>query len=135
MSKTSRSVGLLEISLAILFIAMGLAGITHYNSAGAEFIRGFNRAFGGANSVVPIVMSIIELVAGVFILLNLLRLVPDRISGLAMLIVLVYWAIRILMNYVFEGFAQPDFLVWLGNISPQLVILAAVWTVYQGRMS
>ena len=135
MKKSSKTVSLTAVSLAILFITAGLAGITHFNSTGAEFLRNVNTALGGQNDFIPIIMSIIELAAGILIVLNILKVVSDKVMNIAIIIILIYWIIRIILNFFADGFAEPDFLIWLENLAPQLVILAAVWSVYRGRLS
>lgn len=123
----------LEISLAVLFITTGLAGITHYNSTGAEFMRSVNKAFGGSNDIVPIIMSIIELAAGVVIILRLFGVVKGNVPKIALLVIFIYWVVKILLNFILNDFAEPDFIIWLGNIAPHLVILAAIWIAYKLR--
>ena len=123
----------MQLSLALMFIALGIAGITHYNSGGAEFMRGLNKAFGRSNDIIPIVMSVLELIAGVLLVISLFEVIPNALTSVLLLVIFIYWGITIVLQYFANGLFEPDFLVWLGNVSPQLVILSALWLVFRGR--
>lgn len=114
-----------------MFIATGILGINSYNSGGAELLRGINKAFGGSNDVITIIMSVIELVAGVLLVIALFDIIPSRLLSILLVAIFVYWAINILMAFVFDGFFEPTFIKWLAALSPQLVILTALWIVYR----
>ena len=131
MNKHSGSVLFLQLALALMFIAMGIAGITHYNSGGAEFLRGLNKAFGRSSNVIPIIMAVVELVAGVLLVINLFGVIPGRVASLLLLIIVIYWGFTIVMTYFVDGLFEPDLLVWLGNISPKLVVFASLWIVFR----
>ncbi|MBI9104642.1 MAG: hypothetical protein JEY99_19665 [Spirochaetales bacterium] len=131
MNKSSGSVVFLQLALALMFITLGIAGITHYNSGGVEFLRGLNKAFGRTNDIIPIIMAVIELVAGVLLLINLFGIIPGKTASVLLLIVFIYWGFTIVMNFFVDNLFEPDLLVWLGNISPQLVVLSALWIVFR----
>ena len=117
--------------MAVMFIAIGILGITHYNSSGSELLRGLNKTFGGRNDIIPIVMAVIELVAGVLLFVSLFDLIPSRLLSFLLLVIFIFWAINIVMAYILNDIFEPDFLRWLAAISPQLVILSALWIVYR----
>lgn len=123
----------LQLSLALMFIALGIAGITHYNSGGSEFLRGLNKAFGRSNDIIPIIMSVLELVAGVLLVVSLFEVIPNALTSILLLVIFIYWGVTIILQYFANNLFEPDFLVWLGRVSPQLVILSALWMVFQGR--
>ena len=131
MNKSSGSVIFLQLALALMFIVLGISGITHYNSGGAEFLRGLNKAFGRANNIVPVLMAVVELVAGVLLLVSLAGIIPGKAASFLLLVIFIYWGFIIIMNYFVENMFEPDLLVWLGNISPQLVVLASLWIIFR----
>ncbi len=131
MKTNSGAILFVQLSLALMFIAMGIAGITHFNSGGAEFLRGLNKAFGKSNDIIPIIMAIIQLAAGILLIVNLFGMIPGKTASILVLIIFIYWAFTIVMQYFVNNLFEPDFLVWLGNMSPQLVILSALWVVFQ----
>ena len=130
MKTSTGSYFLLKLSLSLMFIAIGIAGITGYNSGLSEFARGVNQLFGRSNSILPLVMAIIELLAGVLLLLSIFSIFPSNLTSLLLLIILIFWAVTIILQYFINGFLKPDFIPWLGNVSVQLVILSGLWLVY-----
>ena len=131
MNKSSVSVTFLQLALALMFIALGISGVTHYNSGGAEFLRGLNKAFGRSNDIIPIIISIVELVAGILLLINVFGLIHGKLASILLLVIIIYWGFTIIMNYFVNNLLEPDFIKWLGNMSPQLVILASLWIVFE----
>ena len=130
MKTSSGSYFLLKLSLSLMFIAIGIAGITGYNSGLSEFARGVNQLFGRSNSILPLIMAIIELLAGVLLLLSMFSIFPSNLTPLLLLVILIFWAVTIVLQYFINGFLKPDFIPWLGNVSVQLVILSGLWLVY-----
>ncbi|QQO08448.1 hypothetical protein [Breznakiella homolactica] len=122
----------LQLSLALMFIALGISGITSYSSGTSEFMRGLNQIFGRGNNVIPIVMSVIELIAGFLLIISIFNVFPNPITSVLLLVIFIFWAVTIVLQYFFNGFLKPDFIRWLGNISPQLVVLSALWIVFRG---
>ena len=49
---------ILQIVVGVLFLLMGIAGITDYNSDFAELGRSASQAFGGDSGVLDIIISI-----------------------------------------------------------------------------
>lgn len=121
----------LQLALALMFIAIGIVGITNYNSDLSQFGRSVGKMFGRSNDVFPILFSIIQLIAGVLLVLSLFVGFPGRILPISLLVIFIFWAVSIAMSYFLDGLFEPDFLVWLSRVSPQLVILTALWIVYR----
>lgn len=117
--------------MALMFVSLGILGIDQYNSGGAEFLRGLNSALGGSNRIFPIVMAVIELLAGVLLIVSLFGIMSEGLSKILLLVVFVFWAINIALGYFLEGIFEPTFIKWLAGVSPQLVILTALWIVYR----
>ena len=121
----------LQGSTAAALFLLGLVGIVNYNSDMARFGRQIVQAFGGHNDVLGLVISILTLVAGVLLALGLFF--QSSSAGSISLVVFVFWAVRILYVWFRKDVFQPDALVWLQLISPDVVILAAIWMVYRSR--
>jgi len=121
----------LQGSTAAALFLLGLVGIVNYNSDMARFGRQIVQAFGGHNDVLGLVISILTLVAGVLLALGLFF--QSSSAGSISLVVFVFWAVRILYVWFRKDIFQPDALVWLQLISPDVVILAAIWMVYRSR--
>jgi hypothetical protein len=121
----------LQISTAAALFLLGLVGIVNYNSDLARLGRSIVSAFGGRNDVLGLIISILTMVAGILLALDLLLQVS--MSGSIALGVFVFWALRILYVYFRKDIFEPDVLVWLQVISPDIVILAAIWMVVRAR--
>lgn len=129
MKKSVNSMFFLQLSLALMFIAIGIVEITSYNSGISQFGRSVNSLFGQNNNIIPILFAVLELVAGILLLLSLFTGLPGKFLSIAMLVIFVFWAITIVMNYFTNGLFEPDFISWLAKVAPQLVILSALWIV------
>lgn len=121
----------LKLSLALMFIAIGVAGITNYNSDFAQFGRSVGKVFGKSNDVLPLIFAIIQLLAGVLLLVSLFAAIPENILSISLIVIFVVWAINIVMAFFLNDIFKPDFIIWLSRVSPQLVILTAVWIVFR----
>lgn len=129
MKNSVNSIFFLKLSLALMFIAIGIVGITHYNSGISQFGRSINGLFGKNNNIIPILFAVLELVAGVLLLASLFTSLPGKFLSIAMIVIFIFWALTLIMNYFTEGLFKPDFIIWLSEVSPQLVILSALWIV------
>jgi hypothetical protein len=128
----SRSVPyFLQGSTAAALFLLGLVGIVNYNSDVARLGRALNQVFGGRNDVLGLIISILTLIAGILLVLDLFFRVSA--SGAIGLGVFIFWALRILYVYFRSNVFEPDALVWLQMISPDIVILAAIWMTYRAR--
>jgi len=128
--RTSTPVFLQGSTAAALFL-LGLVGVVNYNSDTSRIGRQITQAFGGHNDVLGLIISILTLVAGLVLALGLIMQVSS--AGSISLGVFVFWALRVLYVWFRKDIFQPDALVWLQMISPDIVILAAIWVVYRSR--
>jgi uncharacterized membrane protein YphA (DoxX/SURF4 family) len=119
----------LQLSLALMFIAIGIVGITNYNSDLNQFGRSVGKIFGKSNDLFPILFAIIQLAAGILLLVSMFIGLPGRILPISLLVIFIFWASSIIMTFILDGLFEPDLIVWLSRISPQLVILSALWIV------
>ena len=130
MKRGVNAVFFIQLSLALMFIAIGIVGLTNYNSDLSQFGRSVNSLFGKSNNVIPVLFAVLELVAGVLLLLSLFtNVLPGRFLSIALIVIFIFWTVTIAMNFFLDGFAEPDFIVWLSRVSPQLVILSAIWLI------
>jgi len=133
MKKSFDNFLLLKISIALMFIAIGIVGITQYNSDLSQFGRSVNKLFGAENNLIPILFSVFQLVAGVVLLLTLFTTLSRNFVSLSLLIIFIVWAVSIVVTYFTNSFLKPDFVRWLANVSPQLVILSALWILFRSN--
>ena len=119
----------LHIAVAAFFILIGIVGLAYnVNEIDRLGIRGI-RLFGGGNDVFNVLIAILCLASGVILLLGLFVHVNAKLLFAAALGILIFWALRILWVYFVNGIFLPNFLIWLEQLSFDVVILAAVWMV------
>jgi len=119
----------LQIVVAAYLITSGLLGILYWNSGAAQFGRGLHRAFGGSDNPVNLIVAIVELAAGVIVLLGLFASLRRDLLFVATLVIAILWAVLILVNFFARGFFEPNFLAWLNRLAADLIVLLALWLI------
>ena len=117
----------MQIVLALMLLSFGLLAIQGYNSSGAELLRGVNKVFGKSNNAFPVIFGIIQLVAGIIMIIDLVGAIPGNLFRILHIIICIVWLISIIMNFILADLFEPDFLKWLSGITTQTVILLALW--------
>ena len=115
----------------ILTIAVGcmlaVSGIYELQGKSADMaVKGLRSIFdGNAEDIVVIVFGVIELVAGVFVVLKcFVGNLP--FSKVLSLIVIIVWLAVIILSDILGGIGTPDFLAWLLHLSKDLIIFCAI---------
>jgi hypothetical protein len=110
----------LEIAVAAFLITLGLAGLLNWDSGLTQV---------GRDSMIAVVVAIVELVAGVLVLFGAFTSVQTRLLSLSTLVIAILWALRILFGFFGRDLFAPDFVVWLNRLSADLIVLLALWMV------
>lgn len=118
---------LIQLATGLYFGLNGLLGIIGFDSGVNQVFNSINK-MAGKNPYIPLIISIIFLLAGIGLVFGLFFSVKNRFLYF---IVFVLWIIYIVMNYFTDNFMQPDLLVWLKDLSIQLIILAGLWSTTQ----
>ncbi|HAX17660.1 MAG TPA: hypothetical protein DCY00_03570 [Actinobacteria bacterium] len=126
-NKTS-AMFLIQLFIGIYFAATAVIILSGYNSTGNQFMRGVNSLF-GKNNYAGLAIAIVQLLSGIILILGLFVSMKQKSMFLAGLIILVLWGINIVMLYFLNSFMKPNFLVWIKDLSLQLVILSALWGI------
>ncbi len=111
----------LHIAVAAFFILIGIVGVA-YQTWDLHW-------FGGQNNVLNILISILCLASGIILLVGLFVHVNAKLLFAASLGILIFWILRIVWVFVVRGAYLNNFLIWLEQLSFDVVILAAVWLV------
>ena len=119
----------LQIVMAAYLITLGLLGIIYWESGGAQFARSLTRAFGGSNNPLNLIVAIVELAAGVIVLLGLFTSVRSGLLSAVTLVIAILWAVLIVVTFFARGFFEPNFLVWLSRLAADLIVLLAFWLI------
>ncbi len=126
---SSSSIVFLQVAVGAFFLLLGLLGIVNYNSSVSRFGREMVRIFGGRSDALNLIVAILSLAAGIILLLGLFLRIDSRVMYAAALAVFIYWALRILYVFFFNNIFEPDFLVWLEQLSIDVVVLASAWLI------
>ncbi|MDX9800709.1 MAG: hypothetical protein RBT69_05160 [Spirochaetia bacterium] len=122
----------LQLFIGIYFAVSAFIILSGYNSAGNQFMRGVGKLF-GHNSYWGLAIAIIQLIAGIVLILGLFISMQQKSMFFAGFAILVMWGINIAVLYFFDSFMQPGLLIWLKDLSLQMIILAGLWGIIRQR--
>ena len=120
---------MLQLITGLYLVALGISGIAAYTSQLNEFARTISRAFGGSGSIFPLLVAILEVVAGALLLWALFGRVEARVLYGSTMVLAALWVLRVLLSYVFDNLLEPNFVVWLAGITGELIPGLVIWTV------
>lgn len=127
MSKKSVSIFWLILNIAVgAMLAVG--GIWALQGGGDFGCRALSEVFhGDALKICKIVFGVVELLSGIFIILQLF--IGDRMGQLGSilkLIIVVVWVVAIVLADFIGGFLEPNFLNWTYDLAMHLIVLCAL---------
>lgn len=122
----------LQLALGVMFLALGILGISNYSSDLAQVGRALGNLFGSSSGTFTIVVSVIQLAAGIFLLIDLFAGISSGIVTLVQMVIFILFLINMLLRFFLNGFLEPDFFPWLAAVGKESVILASIWVV-RGR--
>jgi hypothetical protein len=122
---------LVQIALGFFFVALGIAGIIPQAGEGI-----FSLSPG--RTTLEIVFGVIEVLCGVFFLVDAVKRIPRKTSMLAILVIMCLWALRIFISEFYRGIElrsdgvlfHPNFWNWLLTLSIDLVVASLLWSRY-----
>ena len=120
---------MLQLITGLYLVALGISGIAAYTSQLNEFARTISRAFGGSGSIFPLLVAILEVVAGALLLWALFGRVEARVLYGSTMVLAALWVLRVLLSYVFDNLLEPNFIVWFAGITGELIPGLVIWTV------
>ena len=115
---------IIQLSLGLLLAIGGIWGL----QGGGDFgIKALRDVFdGNAEKIVVIVFSVIELLAGLYLVLELFIGDLGKFDNILMLIIMIVWIVAIVLADFIGGDFDP-FLNWLWNFASHLVVLGAIF--------
>lgn len=114
----------LQICLGVFFLALGIMGVTEFNSKVSGVLRFF-----GKNDTLNMIIAIVEIAMGAVLLLAIVVRLPGGLGKVLGIVLAVLWAILMVMTYVVNKPFEPTFIEWLVGLSRDASILAALWIV------
>lgn len=118
------SVFFLQLALGLFFLSLGILGLQGHASRGSEFMRWLGR-----NDDLQLVVSIAQVAAGAILVLGLFISLSGEVQRIVSLSLFGLYALYIAMVYFINGFAEPDFLPWLYEVSMRSVVLVGLWVI------
>ncbi len=136
-AKLSSQTGfILQIAVGVLFLLMGIAGITDYNSDFAELGRSASQAFGGDSGVLDIIIGIVELACGIVLIATVFAKVDKKLVKLAQLISMILWILLIVLLDILApnfGANRFDWLFWGQTIVLHGIVLISIYSIWNGK--
>ncbi len=123
---------LLQIAVGAMLTVAGIWALQGGGDAGVAAIRHIIEAR-NVESILCIIFGVIELIAGVFLILDIF--LGDRLGGLGkilMMIILIVWIIAIVLidflgsGSLFNHGSHWNFLNWLYDFAYHLIVLGAI---------
>lgn len=115
---------IIQLSLGLLLAIGGIWGLQGGGDFGVAALKDiFN---GTAENIVVIVFSVIELLAGLYLILELFIGDLGKFDNILMLIIMIVWIVAIVLADFIEGDFKP-FIDWLWNFASHLVVLGAIF--------
>lgn len=127
MAKKAGSIWWMVLNLAVgAMLAVG--GIWALQGSGDFGAKALSEIFSGdALKILKIVFGVIELLSGIFIILQLF--IGDRMGSfgkILKLIIVIVWAVAIVLSDFVGGFLKPSFLPWIYDLAMHLIVLMAL---------
>ena len=113
---------LIQIAIGIYFFMSGLVGLIGYNSGANQLVNDLSKMMGKSNYL-PLIILICFLLAGLILFTGTIFTVKNKILYF---VILVMWIIYLILTYFTDDFLKPDLLVWIKELSLQLIILAGL---------
>lgn len=114
---------IIQLSLGLLLAVGGIWGLQGGGDFGVTAIKGIFS--GSARDIAVIVFSIIELLAGIYLVLELFIGSLGQFKGILMLIIMIVWIAAIVLADFIDGNFR-NFINWLWGFAGHLVVLGAI---------
>lgn len=118
------SVFFLQLVIGIFFLSLGILGIQGHDSTLSQIRRTL-----GNNDSLQLVIAIVELVAGIVLVVGLFVSISGELQRLVGLILFCLWALVLILQYVVDGFDSKYFLTWLQGLALNSVVLVGLWII------
>ncbi|MBN1534376.1 MAG: hypothetical protein JXA20_17010 [Spirochaetes bacterium] len=129
--KKRNEIVILRFVLGLFFIVLGVIGVIPRLQ---ESVFSLNDNLG-----LEIFFGLIELLCGLIFIAGLFSFMRRRVVSITSLVVLAFWLLRILLSKFVWGLSisnhgllfRPTFSAWLLVLCAELVIGAAIYTIYR----
>ena len=123
-------VGMQRMVFGFFFVILGITGIL---PQAGEGIFGLSRSY----TTLEVLFGIVELLGGLFLLVDAFKPIARKTSVTAILIILLVWIARVALTRFVWGIDfrsngilfRPDFWSWLLSLATDLAIASGLWTL------
>lgn len=115
----------MQLAIGVFFITLGIAGLAEYNTA----LNELSRALGAQSDLLEILIAILELAAGVVLVVALFTPISSRVLFIGCIVILVLWGFWILSNHIVNNLAEPNVLVWLNRLALDVIPGIGIWMI------
>lgn len=116
---------IIQIALGLLLAIGGIWGLQGGGDFGIAALRDIFDD--NAEKIVVVVFSVIELLAGLYLILELFIGDLGKFDNILMLVILIVWIVAIVLGDFINGFLKPNFIEWLWTLAGHLVVLGAIF--------
>lgn len=132
--KILASTKVLQLLIAILFLAMGMLGFATGSGTGGQLSRELSNMFGGDREILLYTLSTIELVCGLVLAATLfVPSIPPKFVKISMTAIWIIWiALIVILDVLtidFGRFDGSEWLAWIEQVALHLIVLAAIITI------
>ncbi len=126
----------IQILIALLFIAMGLIGFSSNRSMGGQLSRELSNMFGGDSELLLYIISAVQLLCGLFLAAQLfMPSIPTNFVKAALLAIWIIWLAMIvildILTIDFGRFRGADWFVWIEQTVLHLIVLACIMQIQE----
>ncbi|MFP4384493.1 MAG: hypothetical protein ACLFST_04385 [Spirochaetia bacterium] len=123
----------LQLLAGLFFFFLGLAELLYMETLFPALAGGVSGAFGRGSEELNVVAAILELLGGIVLVVFLFTPTIGKVGVITAVILLVLWLLRVIFDYIFTGFFEPNFVIWFKNFSYALIPAAVLWLLGFGR--
>lgn len=116
---------ILNIAVGVVLAVGGIWALQGHGDFAADALRSIFS--GDLSRLVVTVFGVIELLSGIFIILQLF--IGDRMGtfgSILKMIIVIVWAVAIVLADFVGGFLKPSFLPWIYELAMHCVVLCAL---------
>ena len=128
-NRTFESGPVLQVVVGAFLVTLGIAGILEWD--GSEWARNLSRAFGRASDPFNLIVAILELAAGVIIVVGAFLKIEGRAMYAATLAVTVLWLLLMVLSHAAQDVFEPDLLSWINVVTLDAIVFFSLWGIHR----
>jgi hypothetical protein len=126
------SATLLSLAVGLFLLLSGLQTMIDFNSATAKTARALLGLVGAdqTNEIVTMAIAVFKVLAGVLLMVGPFGILTFAIRTIAFWVIVGAWLVVLVWTFLLTGrILKPTVMSWLQDLSLNVAILAALWTL------